>query len=211
MEQKDKQQQDEPMEDDDEIDIVGLNKEEEQLNNNMQECIADTLLTKSEENSITQLTNAEIENTSNPNLISSCDTVHVDSIIQQKDETEQSTVDSSSVPTENNVIPSKDCQVKELSLSEDNCDDDSFEESVSHSATVSPSSSKISSRRNSLDDSDSQRNFVNNVEVGNDAIDRLATMLDDDDDDDDDDEKGADPYKRFFFESDFLALKDNKQ
>lgn len=205
----DQQQQDEQMDEDDEIDIVSINKEEEQLNNNFQECFATTLLTKTEDDAITQSTIKDaMKNLANSNLITNIETEFIEE--ERKEKTKQDSKDVSLVLAECNIGPAaKDCQLSSQKI-DDNSVADSDEESLNHSAISSISSSRISSRRNSLDDSDGQRNFVDNVEVKHEIVDNLTPNVSDNDDDDDDN-KEEDPYLRFFFESDYLALKDNKQ
>lgn len=94
---------------------------------------------------------------------------------------------------------------KEKSTNVNNNDDDN--ELYCCSATTSASSSRKSSRRNSLNDSEAVRSVTDDFDIKVSMFDELGTHISDDDDD----TQQIDPYQRFFFESDYLALKDNRQ
>lgn len=83
-------------------------------------------------------------------------------------------------------------------------------DSIACNGYSSNSSASSTSRRSSVNSTDHSKNndekqkeFDNELEV--------TGQYSQSSDDEDDDFKSSEPYERFFFESDYLALKDNKQ
>ena len=195
-------------EDDDEIDVIGIKTEDIQENLKIQEflsstsdgllkneCIQESEVKHSEKNSeLQEITsefaqNEKLEYKNEENIIKS-------------DETEAKQSHAGLKLPQCDVVDL--CKEdKKKSTNVNNNDDDN--EASCCSATSSASSSRKSSRRNSLNDFETVRSATEDFVTKVSMFDELGTHISDDDDEE------IDPYQRFFFESDYLALKDNKQ